>query len=366
MRGRLTELPRNQILLGDAVRQLRRLPDASVDCVITSPPYYRLRNYHEAEQLGLEERVTDYVEQVVRVCDQLSRILKESGSLWLNLGDSYSRNVRHGAAPKSLVLAPERVAIALVERGWILRNKVVWAKPNGMPSSVKDRLTCTHETIYCFARSQRAFYDLDSIRVPHKTVVRGLTARGRSAMTSTGSNGGKYSSPDRSWAGPLAGKNDGLTRAHREGRAGHPLGKNPGDVWTIPTGGYRGAHHAVFPERLVLRPLLATCPARTCRRCGAPWRQHAGLPLDPSCTCKTRTFTPGVVVDPFMGAGTTAVAAAQLGLDWVGVELNADYRNLAINRIATTVVRQRAHQPGGDAQPPGADHAPRQSPPVAA
>ncbi len=366
MSGRLRLLPRNQILLGDAVEQLRRMPDGSVDCAVTSPPYYRLRNYGEVGQLGLEESVSDYVDRLVKVCEEVARTLKPTGSLWLNLGDSFSRHVRHGAPAKSLVMAPERVALALIERGWILRNKVIWAKPNPMPTSVKDRLTCSYEVIYCFARSSRVFYDLDAIRVPHKTKPQGLTAPRRSATTRVGSGTGKYDSPDRSWAGPLAGKNDGLARARRDGRTGHPLGKNPGDVWTIPTGGYRGAHFATFPERLVTRPLLATCPVRTCRRCGAPWRQHAGRPVDPSCTCQTRRHTPGIVLDPFMGAGTTAVAAARLGRDWIGTELNAEYRTLALNRIATTVVRPSAHQHGGDAQPSGADHAPEQSPPVAA
>ena len=165
---------------------------------------------------------------------------------------------------------------------------------------------------------------------------------------------GKYESADRSWAGPLAGKNDGLAKARAEGRAGHRLGKNPGDVWTIPTGTFKGAHFATFPERLIHRPILATCPARTCDRCGAPWAQSQGIATVPSCSCGIRTFTPGIVLDPFMGAGTTAVAAVRHGRDWVGIELNPEYRDLALTRIAAAVRESTGHS--SDARPQGAHH----------
>lgn len=351
-------LPRNTIVLGDALAVLRTLPDDSVDTVITSPPFYLLRDYSVAGQIGLEATVGEFVDRLTAVCDEIHRVLKTTSTFWLNLGDSFSRHPKFGAPAKSLVLAPERVALALIDRGWVLRNKVMWAKPNPMPSSVVDRLTCTHEFIYCFSKARSYFYDLDAIRVPHKTGARGLTARSGSATTRTGS--GKYESADRSWAGPLAGSNDGLAKARSEGRAGHRLGKNPGDVWTVPTGGYRGAHFATFPERLITRPILAGCPARTCAACGAPWHQSAGIPTGPSCTCGTRTFTHGVLLDPFMGAGTTAVAATRLGRDWVGIELNARYRALALDRIAATVVRDRTRPQGGDAQPKGHHHAPQE------
>lgn len=350
--------PRGEILLGDALQQLGTLPNSSVDCVVTSPPYFRLRNYGTHGQIGLEATVADFVDRLVAVGDELRRVLKPTGTMWLNLGDSYSRHQREGADPKSLLMTPERVALALIDRGWMLRNKVVWAKPNPMPTSVKDRLSCTFEFIYCFAKAGSYFYDLDAIREPHKSTRRGLTTP--PAMSDAVVRPGKYDSADRSWAGPLAGKNDGLAKARAEGRAGHRLGKNPGDVWTVPTGGFNGPHFATFPERLITRPILAGCPARTCATCGAPWHQSAGTPTGPSCTCRKRTFTSGVVLDPFMGAGTTAVAATRLGRDWVGIELNATYRALALDRIAATVVRDRTRPQGGDAQPKGHHHAPQE------
>lgn len=328
------EVPRNSILLGDVMDQLGLLPSASVDTVITSPPYFLLRNYATNGQLGLEATIAEYVQTIVSVCDELARVLRPTGSLWLNLGDSFSRHAKYGAPPKGLMLAPERVLLALADRGWIVRSKVVWSKPNPMPASVTDRLTSTWEPIYLLVRSNRYFFDLDAIRVPHRS-GRGLTGPGRHAKSKSRAahQPGKYSGKAPAWAGPLAGTNDGLDRARAEGRAGHRLGKNPGDVWTIPTSGFRGAHFATFPTRLVERPLLATCPARVCSSCGRAWMQAGSEAVRPDCGCAS-AWLPGLVLDPFMGAGTTGVVASQVGRDWLGIELNPDYRALALSRIA--------------------------------
>jgi len=350
-------VPRNQILLGDALEQLRSVPDCSVDCVVTSPPFFRLRNYQMARQLGLEATVEEFVDRLVAVCDEIARVLKPTGSCFLNLGDSYSRHQRFGALPKSLLLVPERVALRLVEHGWIIRNRICWSKPNPMPSSVTDRLSCTHETIYFLVRSRSYYFDLDAIREPHSTARRGLTAAPRLATTRTGP--GKYAGSDRRWAGPLAGSNSGLARARAEGRAGHRLGKNPGDVWRVATAGFRGAHFATFPERLIVRPILAGCPARSCGSCGAPWQHAAGKPIAPSCSCGSSIFQRGLVLDPFLGAGTTAVVAQAHGRDWLGIELNPAYRTLAIDRITASVVRSSTNARGGGARTQGAPrHAP--------
>jgi site-specific DNA-methyltransferase (adenine-specific) len=329
-------VPRNTILLGDVLDQLRNLPAGSIDTIVTSPPYFLLRNYQAPGQLGAEETVAEYVANIVGVCDELARVLKPTGSMWLNLGDSFSRHAKYGASPKGLLLAPERVLLALADRGWIVRSKVVWSKPNPMPASVTDRLTSTWEPIYFLVRSRSYFFDLDAIRVPQRA-GRGLTGPGRHAKSKSRAElqPGKYSGKAPAWAGPLAGSNDGLDRARAEGRAGHPLGKNPGDVWQVPNSGFRGAHFATFPTRLIERPLLATCPARVCVSCGRAWVQAKGVAVRADCDCRS-SWRLGLVLDPFMGAGTTGVVAKGLGRDWLGIELNAGYRALALSRIAAS------------------------------
>jgi DNA modification methylase len=276
-----------------------------------------LRNYGVTGQIGLEETVDQWVEALRAVMTEVARVLKPTGSLWLNLGDSYSRHPHYGAPPKGLLCSPERVLLALTADGWIARNKVIFAKSNPMPASVTDRLNTTYEVVYFLVRSQHYWFDLDAIREAHKT--RG--ARAASAPL------GKAPS----WAGPLAGSQDGLRRARAAGQPGHPLGKNPGDVWRIATRGFRGAHFATFPTELVYRPLLATCPKAVCTRCGAAWRQRATVSPD-ACGCEAPT-TPGIVLDPFFGSGTVAVAAGELGRDWIGIELNPEYAELAMRRI---------------------------------
>ena len=339
---------RNRILVGDVRQMLNQLPDESVDMVITSPPYFRLRDYQADKQIGLEDNVDKWVDELRLVASGLRRVLKPTGSMWLNLGDTYSRRDSHGARPKSLLLAPERLALALVSDGWVLRNKIIWNKPNPMPTSVKDRLACTWEALYFFSKSEHYFFDLDAIRVQHAGSKRGHDGeRTKTARQQVSS----WSVPE-TWRGPSAGNHGGLDRLKTAGLSGHPLGKNPGDVWTIPTASFRGAHHAVFPERLVMRPILATCPEKVCLGCGHP-RRRASTPsveattdhptdhfsvdgdLVQECACpNTVGTTTGVVLDPFIGSGTTAVVAERLGRDWVGVELNPQFARLAERRIA--------------------------------
>jgi len=313
----MTELPRNTILIGDAAARLRELPDASVDCVITSPPYFQLRNYQAAGQIGLEPHVDGWVTALRRAFAEVARVLKPTGALWLNLGDSFSRHQRYGAPPKSLLLAPERLLLGLAADGWIVRNKVIWAKTNPLPSSVTDRLSLSYEVVYFLTRSPRYFFDLDAIREPHRSDA---AKRARPPLNLT---------PD--WAGPLAATLGGLRRARAAGTPGHVLGKNPGDVWQIATHGYKGAHFATFPEALVRRPILATCPQAVCTACGQPWRSKARLLVPCGCGAPTR---PGVVLDPFFGSGTVGVAAQKLGRDWIGIELNPAYVRLAEARLA--------------------------------
>lgn len=325
-------LPRNMILVGDVRERLGDLPADSIDTVITSPPYMQLRNYGVANQIGLEDHVEAWVNELRLVAAGLARVLKPGGSLWLNLGDSYSRHNRTGAPPKSLLLAPERLAIALVADGWILRSKVIWAKTNSMPASVADRLACTWEVVYLFVRSPRYHFDLDAIRVPHRSPTNRKPARTTIAA---------YPPPTAgppSWAGPLAGNNTGLARLKAAGIPGHPAGKNPGDVWTMATSTFRGEHFATFPPQLVERPLLATCPVRVCSRCTRPWtrppqRTARRNNLVATCECHARS-RPGVVLDPFFGSGTVGLVAQQHQRDWIGIELNPAFAKLAEQRIA--------------------------------
>ncbi len=355
----MTALPRNTILLGDAVAQLRTLPPSSVDCIITSPPYYQLRDYGVDGQLGLEATVDDWVSGLLRVCRELGRVLKPTGSLWLNVADSYSTHLRFGAPPKGQLLAPERLLLALAQDGWIVRNKVVWAKPNPMPSSVADRLNTTHEYIYFLVRSRKYYFDLDAIREPHRSAPRRRVRQ--------------FGNPPR---GALTGNNGSSMREVWE--PGHPLGKNPGDVWQVSTRGFRGAHFATFPETLIEKPLLASCPERICTECEEAWRREVtATRVDRSgdspterdqfvnrypnrwevvreigdfircgCTAPTR---PGVVLDPFFGSGTVGVVAERLGRDWLGIELNPVYVSLAWGRIREGRDGRKAEQTTGQA-----------------
>lgn len=345
----MSRLPRNTVLVGDVRRRLDGLPDHSVDTVITSPPYVQLRNYGVDDQIGLEAHVEGWVDELRTVARGLARVLKPGGSLWLNLGDSYSRNPKTGAPAKSLLLAPERLALALIDDGWVLRSKVIWAKTNAMPASVRDRLACTWEVVYLFVRSPRYHFDLDAIRTPHRSPTRRRPSRhpvpGYPPVTAAAP----------SWAGPLAGNNSGLSRLKAAGLAGHPAGKNPGDVWTLATSTFRGEHFATFPPQLVERPLLATCPEKVCAACGTPWhrpptRTATLAPLEPGCDCNRGTRA-GVVLDPFFGAGTVGLVAETHHRDWIGIELNPAFAQLATDRItaarrATPVRRgERRHRP---------------------
>lgn len=329
----MTAAPRNRVLVGDAAQRLAQLPAASVDMVLTSPPYFRLRDYGVAGQLGLERGVAEWVIALRGIARQVQRLLTPTGSFWLNVADSYSVHAREGAARKSLLLGPERLAVALLDDGWLLRNKIVWAKTNHIPSSVRDRLSNGWEGLYVFVKQPEYFFDLDAIRAPH---------RSKPSRRRTGWLG---RTKRESWRGPNADDARGLVRMKASGRIGHPLGKNPGDVWQLPASGYRGAHHATFPVALAERAIRAGCPEARCAVCHRPWRRslrRAVVPgegevasrgsLEPACRCQAPN-EPGLVLDPFFGAGSTGVAAELLTRDWLGIELNPDFARLAEQRI---------------------------------
>jgi DNA modification methylase len=323
-------LPRNTIITGDARRALANLLPESVDTCVTSPPYVAaLRDYGRASQLGQEPTVAEYVENLRVILRHVRRLLKPTGSLWLNLGDAHSRHLRQGAPAKGLLLAPQRIALALLEDGWIVRNVAIWHKTNPMPQSARDRLSPTYEMVIFATKEPSYFFDLDAIRIPHRSAQ-------RIGQASPASLGRLYQ-----------GHNDGLGKLRAAGQVGNPRGKNPGDVWAMATAVDRLGHQATFPERLIERPILAACPERICVQCDRPWtrptriirrrisegviqtRRIGGLRR---CDCFAPS-RPGVVLDPFFGTGTVGLVAARHRRDWLGIELNPTFTRLAKRRL---------------------------------
>jgi site-specific DNA-methyltransferase (adenine-specific) len=317
---------RNVVLQGDALAVLRTLPDASVDCVVTSPPYFQVRSYHGgAQEFGQETHIDEWVEHLRSVAAEIARVLVPWGAFWLTVGDVYASRPSEGAPAKSLLLGPERLAQALLADGWLVRNRLAWTKPNPLPSSAADRLTQSWEFVYFLVRKRRYFFDLDAIREP----LANAEARPRPTPDRRTCHGGRDHG------------HSGLTRLGREGLRGHPLGKNPGDTWRIAGARVRG-HGASFPPELIRRPILATCPEKVCTHCGKPWQRdrhpvrfveskpqpRALVP----CGCGAAT-RPGLVLDPFMGSGTVALVARQHGRDWLGIELNPEYVQLTRKRL---------------------------------
>jgi site-specific DNA-methyltransferase (adenine-specific) len=279
------KFPIDQVLCGDARQQMSRLPDESVDTLVTSPPYYQQRNYAESDQIGREATAETYVERLVEVFREARRVLKSTGTLWLVLGDKYDN--------KQLLGVPWRVALALQRDGWLLRSDIIWHKPNAMPSPVKNRPTTDHEYVFLLSKSDRYHYDVDAIREPHVTFTE------RSRM-----RGGRNHFFKRD-STPEQGKNGGNSNLHnsRWDQAFHPKGRNKRTVWSVPLSKFREAHFAVFPEPLVEDCIRAGCPAG------------------------------GIVLDPFLGSGTTALVAQRLGRHYLGIDCNRQYCDMARRRL---------------------------------
>jgi len=295
----------DRIITGDCLEVLADLPAESVHSVMTSPPYWNLRDYGHDDQLGLEPDSDDYVQNIADVMDGVKRVLRPDGSLWLNLGDTYD--------DKNLQQIPARVALELQQRGWILRNRVTWAKPNPMPQSVKDRLNDTTEAIFHFVKSKGYWYDLDAIREPYGEFAQRVQENPQ--WERTGEEKRAENSP-----GKHVIYDEGKSRAD----AYHPAGKNPGDVFEVTTKPFPEAHFAVYPPELCEKPIKATCPDG------------------------------GIVLDPFAGAGTTLLKAKELGRKFIGIELNPEYADMARARVGLTpndpsVVRDDDGQEGLEA-----------------
>jgi len=343
--NRLPYYRRDEVTLhvGDAAQVLAELPDRSVDCVVTSPPYWGLRDYGVPGQYGHERTPEGYVANLRRAFGEARRVLAVDGTVWLNLGDSYGgswnnyvasgstaptaantrRRRRYGQHRppqadqryKSLLGMPWRVALALVEDGWILRNAIVWHKPNGTPESAGDRLTRRYEMLFLLVRSPRYWFDLDAIREPHHDPRPEAAARpGVSQRPCRGAYGRRPARTDRPAPGGAA------ARSSTGRRRGGKSGRNPGDVWTLLAHAYRDFHSAVGPVEVPLR-----CVAAGCR-------------------------PGGVVCDPFSGTATTGVAALQLGRRYIGIDLNPAFHDLAIERLTRPRDRDPEQRPGEEPQ----------------
>jgi DNA modification methylase len=410
MQGGAVMLELDRIICGDCLEVLKTLPAESVDCCITSPPYYGLRSYlpdgHPDKKLeiGLDPTPEAYVNRLVEVFREVKRVLKPEGTLWLNLGDSYAGswgNSGHrpeidgtpshqrekkseylprggwdqrrdvppnqkvaGCKPKDLIGIPWMVAFALRADGWYLRSDIIWQKPNCMPESVTDRPTKSHEYLFLLSKNQKYYYDDEAIK--EKSVDPPGSSRGGSLARS--------------------GNDDFVSANNHKGGPSLSNGKrNKRTVWTIPTKPFKEAHFATFPEALVEPCILAgTSESGYCPECGKPWmrqvenngrlikdrnvdsfaseqqiskgKSRAGTYVPdtktigwlPSCQCASKPRH-GIVLDPFSGAGTVALVAKKLGRHYIGIELNPDYISMAKTRVQKTPVNLRSFEE--DARP---------------
>ena len=276
-----------KLITGNAFDELKTIENNSIQLTVTSPPYFNLRKYtnDEQDEIGREATLKEYIARLADVFDILRQKTKGDGLLFLNLGDSYINGQLAGV--------PWRVALELIDRGWILRSDIIWKKPNAMPSSVKNRPTVDHEYIFMFAKSKNYYYNQDAIREPHVTFSESSKMRGgrnhfgkRGSTPEKGKNSGKSNLPNGRWD-----------------QAFNPLGRNKRTVWEIPLSKFRGAHFAVFPEKLVEICILAGSKPGT------------------------------LVCDPFSGSGTTGVVALKYGRKYIGCDINPVYTNMARERL---------------------------------
>ena len=293
----------NKILQGDCLETLKTLPDQSVHCCVTSPPYWGLRDYGMDDQIGLEQTPEEFVAKLVEVFREVRRVLRDDGTLWLNLGDSYAGpkyNKPVGMKPKDLVGIPWMVAFALRADGWYLRSDIIWHKPNPMPESVTDRPTKAHEYLFLLSKSPTYYYDYEAIKEPVSS-VQPPRRFGRREYEQAQSEKGYQGARGVAVA---TGQGTMNSAGNHFGRVfgGHET-RNKRSVWTVPVSPYSGAHFATYPLDLIRPCILAGCPEG------------------------------GIVLDPFMGAGTTAIAAVVNERQYLGCELNPDYIKIAEQRI---------------------------------
>ncbi|GAB2620041.1 DNA-methyltransferase [Novilysobacter erysipheiresistens] len=322
------------ILVGDCIESMRGLPAESVQTCVTSPPYFGLRDYGHDGQIGLEPTPEAFVAKLVEVFREVRRVLRDDGTLWLNLGDSYSTEskwggstggkaaaglhgadgggrakARHGIPDKNLLGIPWRVAFALQADGWYLRQDIIWSKPNPMPESVRDRCTKAHEYLFLLSKGPRYHFDADAIAEPlAASSIERLSQPNIESQAGSDRVPGKTNGAMKAVVATGRMRNDEAKYNENGGRGflSDSTTRNKRSVWTVPTMPFREAHFATFPEALIQPCILAGAPA------GA------------------------TVLDPFMGAGTTAVVCERLGRQWIGCELNPEYAAIAEARIRNT------------------------------
>jgi len=406
----------NKIYCGDALKVLKTFPSESIDTVMTSPPYWALRDYEVEDQIGLESNFNRYISRLCDVFDEVKRVLKPSGSLWINLGDTYSglgkgagtdiskskqtwsfkikrtkiceccgkefkgfafqkfcssacagvdntkREDKGLIKKKSLCMIPERFAISMLDRGWILRNQIIWHKPNSMPSSAIDRLTVDFEKVFFFTKKPKYFFN--PVRIPHKEISIKRSARARKSEKLLK---GEYSV---SYMENYKGYGDlSYKLATGQLRGVNSQGRMMRTVWSISHKGFPGQHYATFPEELVEIVLELGCPEKVCTKCGKPRQKifkktgnlvgqkkdstsKTGLHINVSessslltkkmqetvftgytdCGCNAG-YKPGIVLDPFIGSGTTGIVALKKNRNFIGIDINKEYCKIAENRL---------------------------------
>ena len=366
-----------RIIQGDSLEVLKTLPDESVDCVVTSPPYWALRDYGCEGQLGLETTFQEYIDKLCNIFDEAKRVLKKEGTCWVNIGDTYMNNSSYSVAgrqgfnndksgmiykkdkdvlEKSLCQIPSRFAIEMTNRGWILRNEIIWHKPNCMPSSVEDRFTVDFEKVFFFVKSKKYYFE--QILEPYESEP-SESDRNRNKAGEKYNGTGLFSEGERDY--------------YCKG------GRNRRTVWSITTKGFSEAHFATYPEALVEPMVKSGCPQFVCSKCGkarekiiidtgerkdvekytgqATKEYDSAKAQNPSetkrrilesmskvkkeiwtdCGCNSG-WKSGIVLDPFSGSGTTGRVAIDNGREYIGIELNPEYIKIQEKRLMQTSV----------------------------
>lgn len=317
----------NKILNGNSLELLKKIPDNSIDCCITSPPYWGLRDYGHDEQLGSEKHFKDFVVNLCNVFDEVKRVLKPTGTCFVNLGDTFNgskvgntsnkgycentvintfKKQKNEIANKSLCMIPERFSIEMIDRGWCLRNQIIWHKPNQMPQSAKDRFTVDFEKVFFFVKQPTDYYFEQQLEpaLTNENRPNGVVRnREYNYDSKENNNPDAYKKQHKN----IKEKGQQPNSMHLKRASGTPdkiyVDRNVRTVWSINTKPFKGAHFATYPQTLVERMLKAGCPEN------------------------------GIVLDPFFGSGTTGVYARKVNRNFIGIELNSEYAKIAENRL---------------------------------